>query len=75
MEVEMVFKSQATNTILHESFSGLSQPGLLCPEDRGPTQTLCSSVGKLLCVLPPLTKSITPGKKPASGTQPAPWPF
>lgn len=39
MEVEMVFKSRATNTILQESFSLLSQPGLLCPEDRGPTHT------------------------------------
>ena len=75
MEVEMVFKSRATNTILQESFSLLSQPGLLCPEDRGPTHTLCSSGVKLLCVLPPLSKSTTPGKKPASGDSTSPLAF
>lgn len=75
MEVEMVFKSWATNTILHESSSMLGQPGSLCPGDRGSTQTLCSSVVKLLCVLPPLTKGTIPGKKPPPGDSTSPLAF
>lgn len=69
MEVEMVFKPQATDTILQEHV--LSQPGLPCPEDRGPAQTLFFSTEA------PLRTSSShqehhPGKKPASGDSTSP---
>ena len=33
------FKARATNVILHEPLSEPSQPGFLCPEHGGSTQT------------------------------------
>lgn len=74
MEVEMVFKPRATDTILQEPLSVLSQPGLPCLEDRGPAQTLFFRTEA------PLRTSFShqehhPGKKPASDDSTSPLAF